>query len=337
MSALWFRYRSEIRSRAASLLFVAAVLLFLGLVLVALTAKDTYHAHRLSTDGHMATATVVQKVLHPAASNGTADTSFQVDYVFTTADGRRFDGSDRVDADTWERVADRGPVEIQYSVSDPSINRIGATTGVAAYGIVFLVVGSALALLGAMLALKWLRSLQTPVGSSAESAAVADGPSLWQFRVKVNPWLITGAILLVAGVSFRLIGDAQLREERLYQATGLTANAIVEAKSSHVPDRPQSAQSQHIRYLVHYRFTSNDGATVRGSDEVDLRTWQSIREGDPIQIVYLRDQPARSRVVANTPDTAPQQSIVVGGTLAGIGLLFLSYGLFRVMQKRRIS
>ena len=338
MSAFWFRYRrSEIRSRAVSQLFVAAVLLFLGLLLVGLTAKDTYHTHRLSTDGRMAKATVVQKVLHPAARNGTADTSFEVDYVFTTAGGRRLEGSDTVDAETWERIADRGPVEIQYSASDPWINRIGATTGVAAYAIVFLVVGSALALLGAMLALKGLQSLQTPVWSSADSAAAADGPSLWQIRVKVNPWLIIGAILLIAGVSFLLIGDAKLREERLFQAAGLTANAIVESKSSRVPDRPQSAQSQHIRYLVRYRFTSNDGATVRGSDEVDLRSWQSIREGDPIQIVYLRDQPARSRVVANTSGTAPQQSIVVGGTLAAIGLLFLSYGLFRVIQKRRIG
>jgi len=343
MSVLWFRYGWEIRSRSAFLLFFAAVLLFLGLLSVALTAKDTYHAHRLSTDGRMATATVVQKVLHRAASNGTADTSFEVDYVFTTADGRRFDGSDTVDADTWERIADRGPVEIQYSVSDPLINRIGATTGVTAFAIVFLVVGSALALLGALLAVKGLRSLQTPVWSSAESAAAsaADGPPFWQVRVKVNRWIIIGGILLIVGVTFRLIGDAKLREERLYQAAGLTANAIVEAKSMRMPALLQPAQSQYmrrdIRYLVHYRFTSNDGATVRGSDEVDLRTWQSIREGDPIQIVYLRDQPARSRLVANATGMAPQQFIVLGGTLAAIGLLFLSYGLFRVIQKRRIG
>jgi Protein of unknown function (DUF3592) len=217
------------------------------------------------------------------------------------------------------------------------INRIGATTGVAAYAVVVLVVGSALALLGALVAVKGLLPLRTPELSSTESAAAADidGPPLWQFRVKVNPWLIIGGILLVVGVCFRLIGDAKLREERLYQAAGLTATAIVEAKSGRVPDRPQSAQSQDIHYLVSYRFTPKDGAAVRGFDEVDRRTWQLIREGDPIQIVYLRDQPARSRLAANTARTAPQQSSVLGGTLAAIGAAFLGYGLYDVLRRHR--
>lgn len=201
----------------------------------------------------------------------------------------------------------------------------------------FLVVGSALALLGAMLALKGLLSLQTPVLSSAGSADASDshGPPLWQFRVKVNRWIIIGGILLIVGVSFRLIGDAKLREQRLFQAAGLTATAIVEAKSSRVPDRPQSAQSQHIQYLVSYRFTSDDGATVRGSDAIDRRTWQSIREGDPIQIVYLRDQPARSRPVANTAGTAPWIASVLGGALAAGGTLLLGYGLYDAKRRHR--
>lgn len=340
MSVPKFGFRWEFRSRTASLLFFAAVLLLLGLLLVALTARTTYQAHRLSIDGRMATATVAQKLMHRAANNGSSDTSFEVDYTFTTADGRRIDGSDTVDADAWERIADRGPLEIQYSMSDPLINRIGASTGVAATATAVLVLGSALALLGAMLTLKGLLSLQSPVLSSAAPAEAsgADGQPLWQFRVKINRWIIIGGILLIVGVSVRLIGDAQLREERLYQSAGLTATAIVEAKSSRVPEsKVTSAQGQHIQYLVSYRFTSNDGATVRGSDEVDRRTWQSIREGESIQIAYLRDQPARSRLVANTTSAAPQLSVVMGGTLAAVGALFLGYGLFRVIQKRRVG
>jgi|HubBroStandDraft_4_1064222.scaffolds.fasta_scaffold1099810_2 hypothetical protein len=41
MSALWLRYPWVIRSRPASLLFAAAVLLFLGCLIVAMMAKDT--------------------------------------------------------------------------------------------------------------------------------------------------------------------------------------------------------------------------------------------------------------------------------------------------------
>ena len=335
MSAIRFSYPLVIRS-SVSLLFVAFVLLFLGCLFVALSAKDTYYAHRLSTDGRMATAAVVQKIMHRAAAKGTSDTSYEVDYEFTTAEGRKVDSSDTVDPDTWERIADRGPVEVQYSASAPSINRIGATTGVAANAIVFLIVGSALGLIGAMLAVKGLLALRTPVLNSTASAAASntDGPPRWQVSVKVSPWIIIGAILLIVGVSFRLIGELGLREERLYQVGGLTATAIVVTKSSRVEPRPQSAHSQPIHYVVGYRFTSSDGTTVRGSDEVDLRAWQSIRERDPIQIVYLRDQPARSRL-ARDSSKDPQKSIVLGGTLATVGALCLSYGLFRVILRRR--
>jgi len=326
----------EIRSRSVSLLFVAFVLLSLGGLFVALTARDTYYAYRLSTDGRMATATVAQKIVRRAGAKGTADTSYEVDYAFTAADGRKVDSSDTVDPDTWERIADRGPVEVQYSASAPSINRIGATAGVAAYAIVFLIVGSALGLIGAMLAVKGMLALRAPVLNSTASAAASkiDGPPRWQVRVKVSPWIIIGAILLIVGLSFRLIGELELREDRLYQAGGVTATAIVLTKSSRVKSGPQSAHSQHTHNIVGYRFTTVDGTTVRGSDDVDLPTWQSIRERDPIQIVYLRDEPARSRL-ANHSSSAPGRSVMLGETLAAVGALFLSYGLFRVIQRRR--
>jgi hypothetical protein len=114
----------------------------------------------------------------------------------------------------------------------------------------------------------------------------------------------------------------------------VTATAIVLTKSSRVKSGPQSAHSQHTHNIVGYRFTTVDGTTVRGSDDVDLPTWQSIRERDPIQIVYLRDEPARSRL-ANHSSSAPGRSVMLGETLAAVGALFLSYGLFRVIQRRR--
>jgi hypothetical protein len=337
MSTLRFSYPLVIRS-SVSLLFVAFVLLFLGGLFVALSAKDTYYAHRLSTDGRMASATVIQKIMHRAAANGTSDTSYEVDYEFTTAEGRKVDSSDTVDPDTWERIADRGPVEVQYSASAPSINRIGATAGVTASAIVFLIVGCALGLIGATLAVKGLLALRAPVSNFTASAAgsITEGPPRWQVSVKVSPWIIIGAILLILGVIFRLIGEHELREDRLFQAGGVTATAIVVTKSSRVKSGPQSAHSQKTHYIVGYRFTSSDGTTVRASDEVDLVTWQSIRERDPIQIVYLRDEPAHSRLASDSSKT-PQPVIVLGGTLAAVGALFLSYGLFTVMRRRRIG
>ncbi len=83
------RYRWQIQSRAAFLFFAGAVLLLISYIFIALLAKDTYHAHRLATDGRMATATVIKKIVHRASDNGTPNTSYEINYGFNTADGRK--------------------------------------------------------------------------------------------------------------------------------------------------------------------------------------------------------------------------------------------------------
>ena len=107
-----FRYQWQIQSRAASLLFTGAVLLFISYIFVALSAKDTYYAHRLATDGRMVTATVIKKILHRASNSGISNTSYEVTYFFGTLDGGKVVGSYTVDSDTWERTAEHDPVEV---------------------------------------------------------------------------------------------------------------------------------------------------------------------------------------------------------------------------------
>lgn len=339
-----FRFQWQVQSRAAFLLFGAAAVLFISYIVIALLAKDTYYAYRLAKDGRTATATVIKKVVH-RANDGTTNTSYEVTYDFGTADGRRVEGSGTVGPDTWERIADRGPVDVQYSTSDPRINRIGTTAGVSMIDALSLIVASALGLLGAMLAVMGLLALRaTPesaVSVASNTRAVTSrgwttvvGPPRLQFQGRVSPWIMIGGILLVCGLTFLLFDLLFLRQERLFHAEGMTATALVVTKSSHVVYDQQNRVLE-TKYDVGYRFTTQDGESVQGSDEVALQTWKSIRERDPIQIVYLLDRPARSRLVAADPSAAPWIAKVVGGALTVGGALLLGYGMNGAMRRHR--
>ncbi len=342
-----FRYRWQIQSRSASLLFAGTVMLFIGGIWVAILAKDVYYAHRFAQDGRLASAAVIKKSVHRAADNATSDTAYAVDYVFSTADGRKVASSATVDPNTWDNIAERGWVDVEYAASDPRINRIGTSNGVSMLASLMLIVGSVLGLLGASLAIKGLLALcASPVSAGLDPSGtpgVASGgwttiegqpQPLLHVWVRVNRWIIIGGILLIVGATMLFINVAVLHQEQLFHADGMTATAIVLTKSSHVVYNQQTGL-QSIEYDVGYRFTTQDGASVSGSNEVNWHTWKSIRERDPIQIVYLPARPARNRLVATDPGEAPWNANALGAALAASGSLLLGYGVFGAMRKRR--
>src|SRR5271167_3179768 len=112
---------------------------------------------------------------------------------------------------------------------------------------------------------------------------------------------MVGGILLVCGVTFLLLNALFVRQERFFHAEGMRATALVLTKNSRVVYNQQNRLLE-TKYDVGYRFTTQDGESVQGSDEVDRRTWKLIQERDPIQIVYLPGSPARSRLAANDSD-----------------------------------
>jgi uncharacterized membrane protein YiaA len=338
-------YRWQSRSKAASLLVAGAILLFISFIFVALSVKGAYQAHRLATEGRIATGTVIKKGMHRASDNGTSNTSYDVSYLFTTAEGRQIESSDTVDPGPWDQIVEHGPVAVEYAATDPTINRMKATTTVMAVAYVVLFVGAIVGLLGATLAvmgLLALRAVPVSAGTSALNsyAATARGRNEVErppiLKGRVNPWIVVGGILLFGGSIFLLVGVFVLRQERLFHAEGMTATALVLTKNSHVEYNRQN-NSQETKYDVGYRFATPDGRSVQGSDKVDGRTWRSIRERDLIQIVYLPERPTRSRLIANAPGTGPWIVSVLGGALTAGGTLLLGYGFFDAAGKHRKS
>jgi len=143
-------------TNAAGLLFFGVVLLFISTIFLGILGKYMYRAHRLGSEVKFATGTVVKKVMQPASGNGTSDTSYEVDYSFTTADGHDIQGNDTVDPDAWDQLNEGAPVQIEYAASKPQINQIGATEGPIIIGEIGLVMASIMRLAGATLAVKGL-------------------------------------------------------------------------------------------------------------------------------------------------------------------------------------
>jgi len=238
---------------------------------------------------------------------------------------------------------EHGPVVVEYAATEPTINRLKATTTVTAVVYVVLFAGAIVGLLGATLAVMGFlapRATSVSAGASVSNtcAATARGRTDVEqppvLKGRVNPWIVVGGILLFGGSIFLLVGVLVLRQERLFDAEGLTATALVLTKNSHVEYNRQN-NSQETKYDVGYRFATPDGRWIQGSDKVDGRTWRSIRERDLIQIVYLPERPTRSRLVANDPGTGPWIADVLGGALTASGSLLLGYGLYDAMRRHR--
>jgi hypothetical protein len=104
-------------------------------------------------------------------------------------------------------------------------------------------------------------------------------------------WFLFGGIWLVVGLGLAKGGLDEMANERRYRGEGRVARARVTEKSIQRADRDQST-----RYLVKYRFTTEDGRPVTGSGTVDVHQWETLREGDPITITYLAAAPETQRI-----------------------------------------
>jgi len=343
---LW-RYKWQSRSQAPPLLFIGAILLFVGSIFIAIMGTYVYRAHRLASEGEFATGTVVKKVMHQASDSGTSNTSYEVDYSFTTATGLKVEGDDTIDPDAWDQLKEGGPVQIEYAASKPRINQIGATSGPLIIGYIVVVVASLIWLVGATLAVKGLRGpWSAPVRSGKPETHSDSGVVFNKGRVevdlppflkdKVTPWTFFGTLLLICGGMFLLIGVANLRQERAFRAEGNHATAIVLTKSSR-QEYDQQNDTYQTHYDIDYRFTTDEGKSARGSAEVNWHTWRSINERDPIQIIYLPMRPTRSRLASDHPGFFLWFVTVLGALLTGGGAILLGYGLFDTARKRGSS
>ena len=125
------------------------------------------------------------------------------------------------------------------------------------------------------------------------------------------------AVLLVTSLIFLVVGVGALLDQRRYQGNSQVAEGTVLTIRFKVPRRgaenPKST-------TVTYEFQTEDGRVVRGSDLVSPRTRSGLREGGPVAVTYLADDPASNQI-----QEADEEGLYV--LWIGIGLGFLAAGL----------
>jgi uncharacterized protein DUF3592 len=343
-----WQYYGYFGSNGPPLFIVGVVLMLLSALFVALVAKDVYRLQRLATEGIPTIGTVVEKTLHRANDQGTVDTSYELDYVFATAGGRRLEGSDTVDPTTWDAIVEGAQIPLEYAASRPTIQRIGDRVNPPIGGELVIAAASILGLCGAALAIKALRMPWSAAARAAQTdsntvLAGSPGPMLMKILAFLLRWvspltvsamvtLFLGAIFLLMGAIFLPTGLVTVHQESLFRRAGETVSGTVLTKSVR---RSGQGRVSSTHYDIGYRFITHTGISVQGSDDVRGELWRSIHERESIPILYLADHPHQNRLLANDPGTVPRVISVLGATFLGIGALLSGYFLWGSMRRRR--
>jgi hypothetical protein len=125
--------------------------------------------------------------------------------------------------------------------------------------------------------------------------------------------MVFGAIWLLVGIPFFVIGVATAWEERRYTTEGVVVEGIVLSKDL------RRSRNDNRTYAVRYRFITRDGQEAEGRADVALAAWERLAERGPVPIVYLPGRPTSSRVVGESQWWLPIIFLFVGGTLTLIG------------------
>jgi len=116
-------------------------------------------------------------------------------------------------------------------------------------------------------------------------------------------------------------------EQNYYQKGGVSVQGVVTQKAY----SQGTSSSLHARtgsfssYYVMYRFTTKDGRTHDGKDDVLPGLFHSLKVGDPVAVEYLAESPDTNQIPgqragSNTFLIMGFSCLLAGFALAGLGL-----------------
>jgi len=83
--------------------------------------------------------------------------------------------------------------------------------------------------------------------------------------------------------------------------------------------RASQQENSSTEYHVRYRFTPPGAAPVEGTGKVSVEQWESAQAGEPLDVRYLPEDPANSRLAGNSDWFSPIFSSALGSVFAAIG------------------
>lgn len=125
--------------------------------------------------------------------------------------------------------------------------------------------------------------------------------------------LVFGAVWLLVGIPFFVIGVGTAWKERRYATEGVVVEGIVLSKDL------RRSRNDSRTYAVRYRFITRDGQEVEGRTTIGLAAWERLVERGPVPVVYLPGQPTGSRIPGESQWLLPVVFLFLGVSLTLIG------------------
>ena len=133
-------------------------------------------------------------------------------------------------------------------------------------------------------------------------------------------WL--GAIALLVATPIVAVTLLQVSEEWQFVRSSVSTDGMILTKEIKRSGRGQRARS----YEATYRVMVPEGA-FENRAQLSYETWARLKEGQAVEVRYLPDRPATSRLVGPRPWIWPAFMALLGSVFCAIGATFLTRSL----------
>lgn len=132
---------------------------------------------------------------------------------------------------------------------------------------------------------------------------------------------------IVFAVLFAWLAITRLDEAQQLQDKGLKTEAVLQSKTI-------ASNKTSTSFMLDYTFTAADEVLYDGSSLVSEEYFDSVNEGDTIQIVYEVENPTKSGIDGETKPTTDDFKDSIGFVI--ISILFSIFGLFFIIKYGRL-
>jgi len=160
--------------------------------------------------------------------------------------------------------------------------------------------------------------------SAAEKWAADAGGATFVSRGKAArpaPWTFLGGVALFFSVFFFALSFQQGR----YEGGGITVQGVVTDKA-HSPGSGAGLNARTASfssYYVMYRFTTTDGRTLDGKQDVLPEFWRELKVGDPVPVEYVAAAPDNNQIPKQVAGASAFRILGLATLLGGLALVAL--------------
>lgn len=150
-------------------------------------------------------------------------------------------------------------------------------------------------------------------------------------QAKRSFWLFFGGIWLLAGLIMLVVAVGMGIQEQQWRSDAVQTTGIVLTKDIVPADSDSSTQ-----YRVRFRFTTQDGSTVEGNQDVEVGTWEGLTERDPVEVYYLPSSPSSARLEPGANVFMAVIFFLFGAVFGGIGGVLVVRAVRGLIRSRRL-